>query len=117
MHQVKGSDGVDAPESAAIYVDADVTDESSVKKALAQATKVFGGVDGLVNVPPPPPASQQTGSHGGLDDIKLQSYQVDEEQERRNIFSELFVLRNTPKYEGNLAVIFLYINMNDFGTF
>ncbi|CAN0450088.1 unnamed protein product, partial [Hapterophycus canaliculatus] len=35
--------------SAAIYVDADLTSEASVKKAFARAVKAFGGVDGLVN--------------------------------------------------------------------
>ncbi|CAM9911573.1 unnamed protein product [Pylaiella littoralis] len=72
--KVKGLDGADAPESAAVYVDANVADESSVKKALAQAIKVFGRIDGLVNVPPPPPASNIK-AHGVLNDVNLQSYQ------------------------------------------
>lgn len=74
-NQVKGLDGADAPDSAAIYVDADLRDESSVKKALAQGTKAFGGIDGLVNVPPPPPECNSK-ANGVLHDLNLQSYQV-----------------------------------------
>lgn len=51
---MKGRDGADASDSVVIFVDADLADETSVKKALLQATKAFGGIDGLVNVPPPP---------------------------------------------------------------
>lgn len=72
---MKGLDGADAPETAAIYVDADLTDETSVKKALAQGIKAFGGIDGLVNVPPPPPECSSK-ANGVLHDLNLQSYQV-----------------------------------------
>lgn len=54
IQQVKGSDGTDASDSAAIFVEADLADEHSVKKAILQASKAFGGIDGLVNVSPPP---------------------------------------------------------------
>lgn len=72
---MKGLDEEDAPDSAAIYVDADFTDENSVKKAIAQGIKAFGGIDGLVNVPPPPPECSSK-TNGVLHDLNLQSYQV-----------------------------------------
>ncbi|CAM9404599.1 unnamed protein product [Scytosiphon promiscuus] len=72
--KVKGLDGTDAPESAAIYVDADLTNEVSVKKAFARAVKTFGGVDGLVNIPPPPPDCDSK-THSLLHELSLQSYQ------------------------------------------
>lgn len=75
VNQIKGLDGEDAPDSAAIYVNADLTDESSVKKALAQSIKAFGSIDGLVNVPPPPPECNSK-TNGVLDELNLQSYQV-----------------------------------------
>ena len=58
-----------------VYIDADLTNESSIKKALAQAVKAFGGIDGLVNVPPPPPACHSK-TNGVLLDLDLQVYQV-----------------------------------------
>lgn len=58
-----------------VYIDADLTNESSVKKAIAQAVKAFGGIDGLVNVPPPPPECHSQ-TNGVLHDLNLQSYQV-----------------------------------------
>eukprot|EP00903_Cladosiphon_okamuranus_P020316 g18640.t1 len=72
--KVKGLDGEDAPDGAAIYLNADLTDESSVKKAFAQSIKAFGGIDGLVNVPPPPPECNSN-ANGVLDELNLQSYQ------------------------------------------
>lgn len=68
-------DGADAPDSAVVYIDADLTNESSVKKALAQTIKAFGGIDGLVNVPPPPPESHSQ-TNAVLHDLNLESYQV-----------------------------------------
>lgn len=68
-------DGSDAPDSAVVYIDADLTNESSVKKAIAQAVKAFGGIDGLVNVPPPPPECHSQ-ANGVLHDLNLKSYQV-----------------------------------------
>lgn len=70
-----GLDGADAPDSAVIYVNADLTNESSVKKALAQGIKTFGGIDGLVNVPSPP-VECNSKANGVLHDLNLQSYQV-----------------------------------------
>lgn len=56
-----------------MFVDADLSDESSVKKALLKVIKTFGGVDGLVNVPPSP--SVATSSPSLLHDLDLGVYQ------------------------------------------
>lgn len=72
---MKGLDGADAPDSAVIYVNADLNNESSVKKALTEGIKTFGGIDGLVNVPPPPPECDSE-TNTGLHDLNLQGYQV-----------------------------------------
>lgn len=65
-------DGTDAPDTAAIYVDADLGDETSVKNALKHATKTFGAIDGLVNVPPPPSTANSRPSL--LRDLELETY-------------------------------------------
>lgn len=68
---MKGLDGVVASSSVVIFVDADLADETSVKKALLQAIKTFGGVDGLVNVPPPYAVSANPAL---LHDLNLKTY-------------------------------------------
>lgn len=59
----------------AIYIDADLTDETSVKKALAETVKTLGAIDGLVNIPPPPPTCDSK-TNGRLHDLDLKSYKV-----------------------------------------
>ncbi|CAM9878291.1 unnamed protein product, partial [Ectocarpus sp. 12 AP-2014] len=71
--KVKGLDGEDASKSMAIYIDADLTDETSVKKALAETVKTLGAIDGLVNIPPPPPTCDSK-TNGRLHDLDLKSY-------------------------------------------
>lgn len=73
LRQVKGADGADAPDDVAIFVNADLSDEGSVKKALLAVIKKLGGVDGLVNVPPSP--SMATSTPSLLHDLDLSVYQ------------------------------------------